>query len=506
MLFDKEEAMVLCVLLHLILLSLTAAHSQQTLPGCSQDKCGSVTIPYPFGLTGYPNCHRQLMDISCYHSFNPPKLFLSTGDVEVLDISLQGQVRIKFRNVRDCYEDGVRTDWNSPSIDMYGYPYTFSDTRNRFIAIGCDTLGYITGSNGRNYTGGGVSYCYSRESIIDKTCSGIGCCETMIPKGVKNFTLKLTSFDNHIQTGVFNPCSFAFIVEKDWYNFSASDLFDFQGRREVPVVMDWAIGNESCEQVKRGEDYACGENSHCLNATNGLGYHCHCNKGYQGNPYLPDGCQDIDECADKNRCEGICINTPGNYRCSCRHGTYDEGVKDGDRCIPNPFPVMQVILGTGLGLLFLLVGSSFLFWGIQKRRLIKLKAEFFEKNGGMLLQQQMSNREASIPIIHRDIKSTNILLDENFSAKVSDFGASRLVPLDQTQLSTLVQGTLGYLDPEYLQTSQLTEKSDVYSYGIVLMELLTGKKALSFERPEEERNLSMYFVSSMKQNRLFEIL
>ena len=113
---------------------------------------------------------------------------------------------------------------------------------------------------------------------------------------------------------------------------------------------------------------------------------------------------------------------------------------------------------------------------------------------------------ASTPIIHRDIKSTNVLLDDNYIAKVSDFGASRLVPLDQTQLTTLVQGTLGYLDPEYFQSSQLTEKSDVYSFGVLLAELLTGKKALSFDRPEAERNLAMHFVLAMKENRLFEIL
>ena len=113
---------------------------------------------------------------------------------------------------------------------------------------------------------------------------------------------------------------------------------------------------------------------------------------------------------------------------------------------------------------------------------------------------------ASTPIIHRDVKPSNILLDSSYTAKVSDFGASRLIPLDQTELATMVQGTIGYLDPEYLQTSQLTDKSDIYSFGVILVELLTGRKALSFDKPEMERSLVTYFLLSLKENRLFEVL
>jgi serine/threonine protein kinase len=89
---------------------------------------------------------------------------------------------------------------------------------------------------------------------------------------------------------------------------------------------------------------------------------------------------------------------------------------------------------------------------------------------------------------------------------VSDFGASRLVPLDHTEIATVVQGTLGYLDPEYMQTHQLTDKSDVYSFGVVLVELLTGEKPISFYRPEERRNLSIHFLSCLRENRVFEVL
>ncbi|KAF6164995.1 hypothetical protein GIB67_034118 [Kingdonia uniflora] len=113
---------------------------------------------------------------------------------------------------------------------------------------------------------------------------------------------------------------------------------------------------------------------------------------------------------------------------------------------------------------------------------------------------------ASTPIFHRDIKSSNILLDENYKAKVSDFGISRSVPDEKTHLSTLVQGTFGYLDPEYFHSGQFTEKSDVYSFGVVLLELLTGQRPVSLTRSEEEANLAMNFISSVKEDRVFEVL
>ncbi|GLJ24321.1 hypothetical protein SUGI_0464050 [Cryptomeria japonica] len=110
------------------------------------------------------------------------------------------------------------------------------------------------------------------------------------------------------------------------------------------------------------------------------------------------------------------------------------------------------------------------------------------------------------PIFHRDIKSSNILLDDNFTPKVADFGISRLLPLNKAYLtSDYLSGSLGYLDPQFKATHRFTNKSDVYSFGVVLVQLLTGEPAVKF-RDNTTHYLSSYFLSAYNENRLNEIL
>ncbi|XP_074318840.1 wall-associated receptor kinase-like 2 [Silene latifolia] len=113
---------------------------------------------------------------------------------------------------------------------------------------------------------------------------------------------------------------------------------------------------------------------------------------------------------------------------------------------------------------------------------------------------------SSQPILHKDVKSSNILLDAKYRAKLSDFGTSRSIAIDQTHLTTRVQGTFGYLDPEYFQSSKYTEKSDVYSFGVVLVELLTGKKAVVQTASDNGKSLVSWFLSSMENSNLYDIL
>lgn len=109
------------------------------------------------------------------------------------------------------------------------------------------------------------------------------------------------------------------------------------------------------------------------------------------------------------------------------------------------------------------------------------------------------HHDCSPRIIHRDVKSKNILLDKDYEAHLTDFGIAKSLCVSKTHTSTYVMGTIGYIDPEYARTSRLNEKSDVYSYGIVLLELLTGKKPV-----DNECNLHHLILSKTASNEVME--
>jgi len=266
-------------------------------PGCQEDRCGNVSIPYPFG-TGEDCYYDPQFLITCNHTFNPPKAFLGKGNLSVTEITLDGKLRLMQYIAKDCYNRaGARTRRNRPWINLpVQGPYVFSDTDNVFVAIGCDTYAVMQGireDKNDTYMVGCVSKC-SNKKYVPNTCSGIGCCQTSLAKGIKYFDVSLSSYNNHTGIWEFNPCSFAFMIEEKRFSFFPSNLSDLEQVSKVPIIVDWSIGRNNCETLEKNKmSNACQGQSKCHDPENGSGYICKCLGGYQGNPYLPNGCQSM---------------------------------------------------------------------------------------------------------------------------------------------------------------------------------------------------------------------
>uniref|UniRef100_A0A0E0NMJ7 EGF-like domain-containing protein n=1 Tax=Oryza rufipogon TaxID=4529 RepID=A0A0E0NMJ7_ORYRU len=225
-----------------------------------------------------------------------------------------------------------------------------------------DTVGY--------YVSGCTSICRPSQGSGASTggCTGEGCCQSRIPTN----------------TDYFEP--YVFLAEDKWIDTTYRGSPDFNRTDDfaVPVVLDWAIRDVyNCSAAMRNmTNYACrSAHSGCFNTSDGQGYQCKCSQGYEGNPYLNDGCQDIDECKhlDKYPCHGDCTNVPGNYTCECPQGTSgDATMKNGCR--------QRTSSRVSVGVFMSVFMCFWLYLGLQKRKLIRTKQRFFEQNGGVILQ------------------------------------------------------------------------------------------------------------------------
>ena len=177
------------VLLPLILLRTTKAAvvNAQALKDCD-DRCGNVSIPYPFGTRAGCFMNEDFLITYNRTHHNPPSAFLREGNIIVTDIWLSGELRVYSDFAQDCYNSSGQSTYNNdPWIRLSKFP--ISHTKNKFTAIGCDTHALIKGFRGTAYTTGCMSLCDTISDGVEGSCSGIGCCQTVIPKGVMDYRI-----------------------------------------------------------------------------------------------------------------------------------------------------------------------------------------------------------------------------------------------------------------------------------------------------------------------------
>ncbi|GAB4825531.1 hypothetical protein Ancab_008405 [Ancistrocladus abbreviatus] len=367
-------------------------------PNCPE-KCGKLTIPYPFGIGG--DCSDE-SDSSFNLACNKTTGVTTMGrNLEVLNITLDGQIRILNYVAFDCYDQSGKRVANSTSwLSLVNF--TISSSHNKLVAIGCDHYVILSGfRNETAYGMGCITYCFSVEDLVNDAYNGIGCCETSIPEGVSNITTEVFSYHNHTYVGNFNPCSSAAVVANDAFVFSAANMSttaeEYSSGLRVPVVLNWTIGSKSCDAAKTDRTVLCNENSNCTDPPGEVGYRCQCWTGYEGNPYIPRGCQEIDYCSTPklNDCKkpATCKNTNGGYRykCKCPPGLRGAGTNS-DPCLPT---VWLTVIAAVAGLTMAVGGGFWVYLLYENKKQMNMRQQFFQQNGGLILNEELARLDAS---------------------------------------------------------------------------------------------------------------
>nr|GMD99822.1 wall-associated receptor kinase 5-like [Ipomoea batatas] len=404
------------------------------MPGC-KEKCGNLTIAYPFGI-GKPGCYLDKpFRVYCNSSTQVATLPHLSPDLTIYSISSDSFTIQAYGSSMD-YNRSSGKNLERGDVGTFGFNllqphFTISNTRNKFVAVGCDVYSYLKEFRSQSIIAGCASFCVNKERLESQpnfsSCSGYGCCQTPIQTRLDHYFVSgghTMNTDDTIWSA--KECNYNMVVEKSFDKFDDINCrnLDFT----VPMAIDWSIGNLSCAKVKKS---ICGHNAYCANSTRGEGYLCRCSQGYQGNPYLPRGCQGV---------------------------------------------------GVGISILLLVVTGFWLNRKFKKRKLEKNKERFFKRNGGFLLQKQMSicNRGSALEM--------KIFKTEELEKATDNFNQSRF--LGKGGLGTVYKGMLS--DGCIVAVKKSNKVNE-------------GQKVISSNKSDE--GLVIRFKTSLKQkDGLFEIL
>ncbi|XP_037477430.1 wall-associated receptor kinase 2-like [Triticum dicoccoides] len=472
-----------------LVLAIAAAATAETpappigLAGCATS-CGDVSVPYPFGF-GPPRCHWPGLNLTCDTSGpQPPRLLLGDGALRVAAISLRNATVRVVRAGSIVDSASVTSDRNvSFGGGFVDAGYMLSNG-NELVLSGCNLLATLVedlgvGPGRSGIISGCASFCSFRNKKVDsvgqlagKYCSGMACCQAPInyhssPTGVH---LRWLDAGNHSEALTFLP-TYVFVAEEGWFDRRplADELLSVkqspsEAALEVPFVLLWGVkqGLPPLPTLTANTSTACSDDAHrrlCKSdhsvcAVGNLGYTCQCHGGYDGNPYLTHGCQDVNECEQPHDygCFGKCINTIGGYKCQCPQGTHGNyTIKDG--CIKSAATGTSIGIGVGsaVGFMLLVLATIFVAQRFKHKRQILLKQKFFKQNRGQLLQQLVSPRI--------DIAERMIIPIDELAKATNNFDKAR--ELGGGGHGTVYKGILSDLHVVAIKKSKITVQKEI---------------------------------------------
>ncbi|WVZ54445.1 hypothetical protein U9M48_005234, partial [Paspalum notatum var. saurae] len=421
-----------------LLVTATAADDgvAQALPGCSS-RCGNMSIPHPFGVEA--GCYLPGFNVTCS---NNSELFLGDGTVQVLDISIPtSTVRINstfayFPGSSAAADKSIASGTWSGALAKDG-PYTLAWGRNMLFAAGCNIQARLEVEPNNATSSACLVLCSDGHDDDDDDgfsfCPGFGfgrCCQAPILRLERPFSERVGNTRGSI-LGLDN--GFGDIMAEKENNATPSCL---ESVRTLPAVLDWRINHTTCHG--NGSSAACRSShsfcydgrssvaecghesfSFCRNTMGGGAHICRCDPGYQGNPYVPNGCKDVNECnhLDTYPCYGVCTNTDGGYKCDCSPGFSGDayvptGCTDIDECAHNGScygnclnmngtfecrcksgtyeSKFMLAIGCLMWFLLLVIGAPFIISKIKRYKVKRRKERYFKQNHGLLLQQLVS--------------------------------------------------------------------------------------------------------------------